>query len=277
MTATLTPPSPVAPTTHVGRVPTVRRGPLAALVADTAAVTWRNLTVLRRQPALLVFALLQPVMFVLLFRYAFGGAIATDGAYVDFLMPGIFVQTVTWGAVMTGVGLAEDTRSGLVERMRTLPMSQLAPLTGRTVADLVRNTAVVLVMLLMGLLVGFSPDAGPLEALAATGLLLGWAYAVSWLAAWVGLRTGDPETAQAAVFPLLFPLTFASSAFVPTETMPGWLRTWADAQPFTVVVDAVRGLVVPDAPAGEPWMAVAWFAGLLALAVPASLRAFQRP
>ena len=143
MATTLTTPPPTA----VGGLRRVRRGPLARLAADTAAVTWRNLTVLRRQPALLVFALLQPVMFVLLFRYAFGGAITTDGAYVDFLMPGIFVQTVTWGAVMTGVGLAEDTSSGLVERMRTLPMSQLAPLTGRTVADLTRNALVVVLVL----------------------------------------------------------------------------------------------------------------------------------
>lgn len=257
-------------------LPTAGRGPLARFAADTVAITGRHLRRLRRDPTLLVFTLLQPALFVMLFRYAFGGAITTDGAYVDYLMPGIFVQTVTWGAVTTGVGLAEDRHTGLAERLRALPMARLAPLAGRTVADLVRNAAVVGVLVLMGLAVGFSPTASSGDALVALGLLLAWAFAASWAAALVGLLAGSPETTQAVMTPLLFPITFASSAFVPTDTMPSWLAAFAEHQPFTVVVDTVRGLVVADAPAGDVTAALLWSLAVLAVAVPLALRSFAR-
>lgn len=275
MSSTALPPTITSAAQRAGVEPR-RRGGLARLTADTLAVAGRNLLELRRDPTLLVFTLLQPVLFVLLFRYAFGGAITTDGAYVDFLMPGIFVQTVTWGAITTGVGLAEDRRTGLTERMRALPMSRLGPLAGRTVSDLVRNAAVVAVLVLMGLAVGFRPEATGGEAVTALVLLLGWSFAVSWAAAVVGLLAGTPEAAQAVMTPLLFPLTFASSAFVPTDTMPSWLATFAEAQPFTVVVDAVRGLVVAGAPAGDPALALLWSAVVVVVAVPLSVRAFTR-
>lgn len=248
--------------------------PVRAL-RDAWVIVLRNLTVLRRMPTLIVFSTVQPIMFVLLFRYVFGGAIQTQGDYVDFLMPGIFVQTVTFGAIQTGIGLAEDAGSGLVERLRSLPMSRAALLTGRTLADVVRNVAVLALMVVVGVLVGFDPDVTPASATAAVGIVLLWSFAISWGAAVLGLVTGDAETTQAAAFPLLFPITFASSAFVPTASMPDWLRVFADNQPLTVIVDAVRGLVTPGAPAGEPWLALAWSVGLLALFAPLAVRAYR--
>ena len=242
---------------------------------DAWVIVLRNLTVLRRMPTLIVFSTVQPIMFVLLFRYVFGGAIQTGGDYVDFLMPGIFVQTVSFGAIQTGIGLAEDAGTGLVDRLRTLPMSRAALLTGRTLADLVRNIAVLVLMVVVGVLVGFDPDVTLLSGLAAFGIVLLWSFAISWGAAALGLTTGDAETTQAAAFPLLFPLTFASSAFVPTQSMPSWLRTFADNQPLTVIVDAVRGLVTPGAPAGEPWLAFGWSVALLAVFAPLAVRAYR--
>jgi ABC-2 type transport system permease protein/oleandomycin transport system permease protein len=250
--------------------------PLARSLRDAWVVVLRNLTVLRRMPTLIVFVTIQPIMFVLLFRYVFGGAIQTGGNYVDFLMPGIFAQTVTFGAVQTGIGLAEDAGTGLVDRLRTLPMSRSALLTGRTVSDLLRNVGVLVLMVAVGIAVGFRPEATVWGALLATLVVLTWSFALSWVSAVIGLRTGDAETTQAVMFPLLFPITFASSAFVPTTSMPDWLRVFADNQPLTVVVDAVRGLVTPGAPSGEPLLALAWSIGIIALAVPLSVRAYQR-
>jgi ABC-2 type transport system permease protein/oleandomycin transport system permease protein len=250
--------------------------PLVRSLRDAWVVVLRNLTVLRRMPTLIVFVTIQPIMFVLLFRYVFGGAIQTGGNYVDFLMPGIFAQTVTFGAVQTGIGLAEDAGTGLVDRLRTLPMSRSALLTGRTVSDLLRNVGVLVLMVAVGIAVGFRPEATIGGALLATVVVLTWSFALSWVSAVIGLRTGDAETTQAVMFPLLFPITFASSAFVPTTSMPDWLRVFADNQPLTVVVDAVRGLVTPGAPPGEPLLALAWSIGIIALAVALAVRAYQR-
>ena len=231
--------------------PTVpaRLSPLARLgraVTDARALTWRNLLTYTRLPQLVVFSTIQPIMFVLIFRYVFGGAIqAPPGLdYVDFLLPGIFVQSVAFGAVGTGIGLAEDMGKGLIERFRTLPMAQSSVLTGRTTADLVRNVFVVTLMAVVGFLVGFRPGAGPLAFLAGLLVLLLFGYALSWVFVLVGLGAANAETAQAASFPTLFPLVFASSAFVPVETMPGWLQPFAANQPVTVTVDAVRALML---------------------------------
>jgi ABC-2 type transport system permease protein/oleandomycin transport system permease protein len=254
-----------------------RRGKLYWAVADGLVLAKRNLVQIPRIPELLVFATIQPVMFVLLFRYVFGSAIDVGGiSYVNFLMAGIFVQTVAFGALTTGVGLAEDLSRGLVDRFRSLPMSRSAVLTGRTVADLVRNAFVVVVMLVVGLLVGFRPEAGVAGWAAALGLLLLLSFAFSWIGATIGLLVRSVEAVQSAGFIWLFPLTFASSAFVPTDGMPGPLRAFADNQPITQVVDAVRGFLL-DQPVGSAgWQALAWCVGILLVFVPLSVSLYRR-
>ena len=255
-----------------------RRGRVYWALADGLVLAKRNLVQIPRVPELLVFATIQPVMFVLLFRYVFGGAIDVGGgtSYVDFLMAGIFVQTVAFGSMTTGIGLAEDLQKGLVDRLRSLPMSRSAVLTGRTVADLARNAFVILVMLVVGLLVGFRPEAGVTGWAAAVGLLLLFSFAFSWIAATIGLLVRSVEAVQQASFIWLFPLTFASSAFVQTNGMPGWLRAFADNQPITQVVDAVRGLLL-DQPVGSAgWLALAWCVGILLVFVPLSVSLYRR-
>ena len=245
--------------------------------ADGWVLAKRNLVQIPRIPELLVFAAIQPVIFVLLFRYVFGGAINVGGeSYVDFLMAGIFVQTVAFGGIATGIGLAEDLQKGLVDRFRTLPMARSAVLTGRTVADLVRNMFVVVVMLVVGLLVGFRPEAGVFGWAGSIGLLLLLSFAFSWIGAVVALLINSVEAVQSAGFIWLFPLTFASSAFVPTESMPGWLQTFADHQPISVVVDSVRGFLL-DQPVGSAgWQALAWCVGILLVCVPLSVSLYRR-
>ncbi len=216
-------------------------------------------------------------MFVLLFRYVFGGAIDVGGtSYVNFLMAGIFVQTVAFGSMTTGIGLAEDLQKGLVDRFRSLPMARSAVLTGRTIADLVRNMFVVAVMLAVGLLVGFRPDAGVTGWVAAIGLLLLLSFAFSWIGATIGLMVRSVEAVQSAGFIWLFPLTFASSAFVRTEDMPGWLQTFADHQPMTQVIDAVRGLLLDQSVGSHGWQALAWCMGILLVFVPLSVSLYRR-
>jgi ABC-2 type transport system permease protein len=245
-------------------------------VIDALTLAKRNLTHLVRLPQLLVFATIQPVMFVLLFTFVFGGAIDTPGDYIDFLMPGIFVQTVTFGATQTGVGLADDLGKGLIERFRTLPMSRSAVLAGRTLSDLTRNAMVVLLMFVVGTLVGFSPAGGVLSVLAAAGVVLLFSFALSWMAALVGLSATDAETAQTTMFPLLFPLVFASSAFVPTDSMPGWLRVWADHQPVSATVDAARALTQGVASAGDVLPSILWSAAIIAVFAPLAVRRYRR-
>jgi ABC-2 type transport system permease protein/oleandomycin transport system permease protein len=253
-----------------------RTGPRAA-VRDALIVTGRNLTVLRRLPQLLVFATIQPVLFVLMFRYVFGGAIdVPNGSYVNYLMPGIFAQTVAFGAITTGIGLSEDLARGLIDRFRTLPMARSAVLAGRTVADLVRNVGVVALMVAMGYLVGFRVQTNPLALLAGILLLLLFGFALSWVFALVGLSVANAESAQAASFPLLFPLVFASSAFVPTATMPGPLRAFAEHQPVTAVVDAVRALVLGGPTTSLVLTSLAWSLGILAVAAPLAVRRYRR-
>ncbi|MEZ5371960.1 MAG: ABC transporter permease [Microthrixaceae bacterium] len=235
------------------------RSQLAWAISDTLVLTRRNLLHLTRQPQLLVFTFIQPVMFTLLFRYVFGGAIQTGNIdYVNYLMPGIFVQTVVFGATSTGVGLAEDLATGVVDRFRSLPMSRLAVLAGRTMADLARNAFVVALMTVVGLLVGFRPSGGLGGFALGVCMILLAAFALSWVFALVGLRAASAEAAQAVAFPLIFPLTFASSAFVPVQTMPGWLQAFARHQPITVIIDSVRGLM-----AGPTEAALLRDAGLL--------------
>jgi ABC-2 type transport system permease protein/oleandomycin transport system permease protein len=259
----------------------VDRPAVVRATRDALAVTWRNLIGYRRVPQLLVFSTIQPVIFVVMFRYVFGGAITIPGPleYVDFLMPGVFVQTVVFGAIATAIGLAADMKSGMLERFRSLPMARSAVLAGRTTADLARNVFVVLLMLAVGFLVGFRVHTDVLGVIGGILLLLGFGYAMCWIFATVGLAVGDPETAQAAAFPVLAPLVFASTLFVDSASMPGWLAAWADNQPVSLTAKGVRYLMLGDTPQGhasDVWAALAWIAGILIVFAPLAVRRYRR-
>jgi ABC-2 type transport system permease protein/oleandomycin transport system permease protein len=268
-----------------GPPPSARRSRLYWAFDDAKTIAWRNLLRYVRLPQLIVFSTIQPIMFVLLFRYVFGGAISTGNAaipYVDFLMPGIFVQTVLFGATSTGIGLAEDAGTGLLERFRSLPMARSAVLTGRTLADVVRNIFVVVLMVVVGYLVGFRFHGNVLWSLLAVVLVVAMGYAFSWIAAVIGLRATSSEAAQAATFPVLFPLVFASSAFVPTQTMPDWLQWFANHQPVSAVINATRDLVYgPEFTQGvdvfhDVWVAMAWVVAITVVFAPIAVRAYRR-
>jgi ABC-2 type transport system permease protein/oleandomycin transport system permease protein len=248
------------------------------VVSDALTIAWRNILTLRRNPRLLVFATVQPVLFVIMFRYVFGGAIHVGGgvSYVNYLIPGIFAQTIVFGALNTGVGLAEDLQKGLIDRFRSLPMARSAVLVGRTLADLVRNGFAVVLMCVVGYLVGWRPSGSPLEVVGGIALVLGFAYSLSWLFAIVGLSVPDSETAQAASFPVLAPLVFASSAFVPVSSMPGWLQAFAKHQPVSAVVNAVRALTLGGPVAGDVFTALAWIVGIVAICAPIAVARYRR-
>jgi ABC transporter DrrB family efflux protein len=262
----------------VADVRTVERPMVVRAVRDAVAVTWRNLIGYRRVPQLLVFSTIQPVIFVLLFRYVFGGAIRSQGGvpYVDFLMPGVFVQTVVFGSIATAIGLAADMKSGLLERFRSLPMARSAVLAGRTLADLARNVFVVILMVVVGFMVGFQVHSNALALIAGILILLLFGYAMSWLFATVGLIVGDPETAQAAAFPVLAPLVFASTVFVDASNMPGWLRAFAENQPVSITANAVRALVLDTPASSLVWKSIAWSVGILVVFAPLAVRRYRR-
>jgi ABC-2 type transport system permease protein/oleandomycin transport system permease protein len=267
----------------VSAVPARQRGHEAGLarvtwvLADSLTLTKRALISYTRIPEALFFSTVQPVMFVLLFRYVFGGAIQVGAGidYVNFLMPGIFVQTVAFGAVSTSIGLADDLQKGLIERFQALPMARSAVLAGRTTADLVRNVFVVLIMTAVGFAVGFRPSGGLPAYLSAVLIILLFAYALSWGFAFVGLSAPNTETAQVMSFPLLFPLTFASAAFVPVHSMPTWLQGFATYQPVSVTVTACRDLML-GRPAGS-WtlQSLAWSVGLLIVLMPLAVHRYR--
>ena len=235
---------------------------LAYALSDTVVLAKRSLLRIPRQPDLLVGFTIQPVMFVLLFVYVFGGAINTPGLdYVDFLIPGILVQSMGFGGFVTALGLAEDLKKGLMDRFRSLPMSQAAVLTGRTLADISTNVVQLVVMVGVGLLVGFDFKTGVADVVAGIALLLLIGYAFSWVFAFIGLTASSPEASNAYGFTILFPLTFVSSAFVPVESMPRWLEPFATHNPFTAMVDATRALFL-GTPGGNVWLAVAWSLGI---------------
>jgi ABC transporter DrrB family efflux protein len=251
---------------------------LAYTLSDTAVVAKRNLLRIPRQPDLWVSFTIQPIMFVLLFVYVFGGAIQTPGYddYVDFLMPGIIVQTMSFGGFVTAIGLSDDLRKGLIDRFRSLPMSRAAVLAGRTLADVATNLVSIVVMVIVGLLVGFSFTTSPLEVAAGFALLLLFGYAFSWIFAYIALNSSSAEGAQALGFMLIFPITFASSAFVPPDSMPAAIEWFAEVNPFSTIVDATRALFV-DAPAGnDVWAAVAWCVGLIVVFATLSVYKYRR-
>ena len=249
-----------------------------SVVRDTAALAKRNLLGYLRVPQLLVFSTIQPVIFVIMFRYVFGGAIGgLEGVpYVDYLMPGIFIQTVVFGSIATAIGLATDMKTGLMERFHALPMARSAVLTGRTIADLIRNVLVVTLMMVVGFLVGWRVHTNALGLMAAALLVLSFGFAMAWIFATVGLALGDPESAQAAAFPVLAPLVFASSAFVPVDRMPGWLQVFAEHQPVSVTVDAVRALTLGGPTSDSVLQSLAWIAGILIVFATLAVRLYRR-
>ena len=246
-------------------------------LTDTLVLAKRSLLRIRRQPDLLVGFTIQPVMFVLLFVYVFGGAIETPGLeYADFLIPGIIVQSMVFGGFVTALGLADDLKKGLMDRFRSLPMSRSAVLTGRTLADVFSNVVQLVVMIGVGLLVGFSFKTGVLEIVAGILLLLLIGYAFSWVFAFIGLTASSAEAANAFGFTVLFPMTFVSSAFVPVESMPSWLEVVAENNPFTKMVNAARALFL-DTPAGnDVWLAVLWSLAIVAVFAPLSAWRYRR-
>ncbi len=269
MTTTLAP-LPEAPAPAPGR--------LTRAVADGWTVTWRNLIAYTRIPQALVFSTVQPIVLVLLFRYVFGGAIRLQGPYpyVDFMIPGVFAQAIAFGAVGTAVALADDMHKGLIERFRSLPMARSAVLVGRTSAELVRNTFVIALMSLVGFLVGFHYHVNLLAFLAGILLLLFFGYALSWVFTSVGLTAANAEVAQAKAFPILFPVIFASSAFVPVETMPGWLQAFARNQPVSVVIDGARALMLGGETAEPVVKAIAWCVAILLVAAAYGVHLYRK-
>ena len=246
-------------------------------LADTLAMARRNLIRYVRSPELLVFSTINPVMFVLLFTYVFGGAIDVGPVnYIDFLLPGILVQTVVFGAVQTGVGLAEDLSSGMVDRYRSLPMARSAVMAGRILADTVRNVFVVLLMIGVGYAIGFRFNANAAAIIAVPIVLVIFGQAFSWISAAIGVSVREAETAQVAGFIWIFPLTFMSSMFVPVHTMPGWLEAFASVNPITVTVDLLRGLSQGGEIMPSLWQAAAWTVGLVVLFSTVAITQYRR-
>ncbi|HEX3240521.1 MAG TPA: ABC transporter permease [Solirubrobacterales bacterium] len=250
---------------------------LGTAVADTLVLARRGVMRIVRAPDLLLAFTVQPIMFVLLFVYVFGGAIETPGFdYVDFLMPGILVQTLSFGGFATALGLAEDLKTGLIDRFRSLPMSRAAVLTGRTLADIATNALSIAVMLVVGVIAGFSFDAPLTHILLGILLLLTFGYAFSWFFAFIGLSSSSPEAAQSLGFILIFPLSFISSAFVPVDSMPAVLQAFAEVNPFTIVVDAMRSLFLGIPAGNNVWGAFAWAIGIATVFAFLSVNRYKR-
>jgi ABC-2 type transport system permease protein len=250
---------------------------LAVTLEDTLVLARRNLIRIPRQPDLLIAYTVQPVMFVLLFVYVFGGAIQTPGFdYVDFLMPGIIVQSIAFGGFVTALGLSEDVQKGLIDRFRSLPMSRASVLAGRTFSDVLLNCLSLVVLFSVGFAAGFNfIDSNPAQVVLGIVLLLLLGYAFSWIFALVGLFSSSPETANSIGFTLIFPLTFASSVFVPVNSMPDGLRQFAEANPFTTVSDAVRSLWIGTPAHTDVWMAFIWCAVLISVFAPLAVARYR--
>jgi ABC-2 type transport system permease protein/oleandomycin transport system permease protein len=246
-------------------------------LSDTLVLARRSLLRIPRQPDLLVGFTVQPILFVLLFVYVFGGAIQTPGFdYVDFLMPGIIVQSICFGGFVTALGLSDDLKKGLMDRFRSLPMTRSALLTGRTLGDVVTNTFQLVVMFAVGLLVGFNFSGSVGEVIAGIVLVLLIGYAFSWVFAFIGLMASSPEAANAYGFTILFPLTFVSSAFVPVASMPSWLQPIAEHNPFTYMVNAARALFLGIPAGNDVWLALAWTIAIIVVFAPLSAWRYRR-
>jgi ABC-2 type transport system permease protein/oleandomycin transport system permease protein len=253
---------------------------LAWTLRDGYLVSVRNMRHFIRQPQLLLFSTIQPIMFVLLFSYVFGGAISgslPEGvSYKDFLLPGIFVQSTAFRATQTAIGLSEDMKRGVIDRFRSMPMARSAVLAGRTLADLVRTIFVIVLMTVVGYAIGFRFHEGPLEAVASILVVAAFGYALSWIFVYVGLIAKGPEAAQSAGFVAIFPLVFASSIFVPVDTMPSWLQSIANVSPVTATADTARALAIGGDVWSSLWQVIVWVVGILLVFVPLCVRKYRR-
>ncbi|MHB8718857.1 MAG: ABC transporter permease [Candidatus Dormibacteria bacterium] len=249
-------------------------------VSDSLLMAKRSLLVWMRVPAYLVFTVVQPVIFVLLFRYVFGGAIPTreQGGYVNYLMPGIIGQTAAFATFATAIALAQEAKSGVIDRLRSLPMARSAVLAGRLMADSIRMMITILVIVGVGYGVGFRFQGGTLRAIAMVLLAEAFGVSIACVAAAIGLAIKDEESVQAFGLIWLFPLTFVSSAFVQTSTMPGWMRAFADHQPVTLIVNAMRSLADPAYAPLNPslWQGLLWLVGIVTVFAPLAVRAYKR-
>lgn len=258
-------------TTHIAR-----QG-IQWTVSDILAMTKRNVLHYFRLPQLLIFSTIQPVMFLLLFTYVFGGAIKTgQSAYINYLIPGIIVQTVIFGSMQTGIGLAVDLSKGMIDRFRSLPMARSAVLAGRTITDSLRNLFTVCLMIGVGFAVGFRFHQSIGDALIALVLTLLFGFAFTWISATIGMLVKNVETAQVAGFIWVFPLVFASSIFVPIQSMPNWLQHFAKINPISVTVNAVRGYVLGTPTTPDLWYSLLWIAGILIVFVPLAVFFYRR-
>jgi ABC transporter DrrB family efflux protein len=253
---------------------------VALALTDGWVVTKRNLIKIKRIPDLLIFSTIQPIMFVLLFAYVFGGAVKgslPNGVdYIDFLLPGIFVQSVAFRATQTAVGLSEDLERGVIDRFRSMPMARSAVLIGRTVADLVRNVLIIGLMTVVGYLIGFRFQAGLGNALACVAVVSAFGFALSWLFAFVALTVRGAEASQSAGFVVIFPLVFASSVFVPVASMPDWLQAFAEVSPVTLTANAARTYALYGGVPGSLGGAAAWIIGVLAIFIPLCVWRYRR-
>lgn len=262
-------------------------------ISDTAVMTRRNLLRIVRLPQLLLFATIQPLMFLVLFTYVFGGAITAaltpeaneliDGKFIIYLLPGLMVQISVFGSGQTALGLTEDLSKGVIDRFRALPMARSAVLAGRTLADLVRGTFVMALMLVIAFLLGFRYQTSFVSFLAGFGVIMAFTYSLTWVMATIGLLVRNPEATQTAVFLPVFPFVFASAVFVPTQTMPAWLQVFAENQPVSAVAQATRGLMVGEGAlqpgqtvGGQVLLALAWTAAILVVFAPLAVRAYRR-
>ena len=245
-------------------------------IRDALAMTRRNVVKKFRVPQVLVFSMVQPVIFVFMFRYVFGGAIKITGQdYVDYLMPGIFVQTATFGMISTAIGLADDKGSGLIERLKSLPMSRSAVLSGRVFADTLHTVLITSIMLAIGYAVGFNSHTNPAMVALGVFVLVMFGFSMAWIFAVIGLAVTNGEAAQAAAFPLIAPLAFASNLFVDPQTMPGWLQVWARNQPVSATANAVRACMLGGPTATKVLICVAWTVGITAVVAPIAVRRYR--
>ena len=263
-------------------VPITPRGPSLLTrahwaVTDTLTITRRNLLVWMRVPAYIMFTVIQPVMFVLLFRYVFGGAIQVPGGnYVDFLLPGIIAQTAAFATFGTAIALAQELQKGVIDRLKSMPMARSAVLAGRLVADTIRMFVTIVIVVGVGYAVGFRFDNGVGLAIAMIVLATVFGLAICCISAFTGLAIGDEESVQAFGLVWLFPLTFLSSAFVPISSMPGWLQAFANNQPVTYVINVMRSMALGGPIADDLWKSIAWLAGIFIVFAPLAVRAYKR-
>lgn len=249
-------------------------------IKDTLVIAKRNLLKFIRLPRLIVFSTIQPLMFLFLFNYVFGGAVTAlpPGAdnYTNFLLPGLIIQVVLFGTSQTTVGLAEDFSKGIIDRFRSLPMSNIAVIAGRILADSTRSLFIVILMIIAGYIIGFRFQTGLIDAITAVIIAVSFGFTFQWISAFIGASVAEPETAQVAGFIWLFPLVFASSVFVPPQTMPDWLRVFAENQPITVTVDAIRYFALGIGSIDSLWKALAWMIGIILIFAPLSAIAFRK-